>query len=147
VSRYDHHCPWINNCVSSYNLGKFTLFLLLLILGCVEVMFLSISFYLDTFERIRPTTLFPLGEDKDKYALINMLLCGGLAAVFCVMLFSLLGDQLKNLFSNTPSYERAKNVRRKGSSLLTAHSEEGMMDAINSETKPEVTLDEEDADN
>lgn len=45
ISRYDHHCPWINNCVSSYNIGKFTAFIVLLILGTMEVMFVSVNFY------------------------------------------------------------------------------------------------------
>ncbi len=45
VSRYDHHCPWINNCVSGFNIGKFTAFLFLLLLGCMEVLFISITNY------------------------------------------------------------------------------------------------------
>lgn len=42
IHRYDHHCPWINNCVGSHNVGKFTFFLSLLIFGLVEVCFCSI---------------------------------------------------------------------------------------------------------
>jgi hypothetical protein len=41
-----------------------------------------------------------------------MIVCGLLAALFCTMLVSLLGDQLKNLFSNSTSYERAKSLRK-----------------------------------
>ena len=29
VSKYDHHCPWINNCVGARNFGFFYLYLML----------------------------------------------------------------------------------------------------------------------
>ena len=113
ISRYDHHCPWINNCVSSYNIGKFTAFILLLILGTIEVMFLSVNFYFDALPALRPSRLIPIPEqDRDKYYLANMVVSGLLAGLFCFLLVSLLGDQLKNLCSNSTSYERAKNLSK-----------------------------------
>jgi hypothetical protein len=105
VSRYDHHCPWINNCVSGLNIGKFTAFLLLLLFGCMEVMFLSIAYYCRAISALRPSRLLPIAQaDRGKYELTNMVVCGLLAALFCTMLVSLIGDQLRNLFSNTTSY-------------------------------------------
>lgn len=41
-----------------------------------------------------------------------MIVSSLLAGIFCFLLVSLLGDQLKNLFSNSTSYERAKNLSK-----------------------------------
>ena len=113
VSRYDHHCPWINNCVSAFNIGKFTTFLVLLLVGGVEVLFVSITYYCRALQALQPSKLLPIADsDREKYELTNMIVCGLLAALFISMLISLLGDQLKNLFSNTTSYERAKSIRK-----------------------------------
>jgi hypothetical protein len=58
-----------------------------------------------------------------------MIVCGLLAALFISMLISLLGDQLKNLFSNTTSYERAKSLRK--STLL--EQDENVESGINND--------------
>jgi hypothetical protein len=138
VNRYDHHCPWINNCVSSFNIGKFTAFIVLLIVGCVEVMFLSICFYFKGLTILHPSRLISIAEeDRNKYYLTNMVVCGLLSALFCMLLFSLLGDQLKNLCSNTTSYERAKSLRK--STLL--ETDEHVRDSINNDPTSSVALD------
>ena len=49
IYRYDHHCPWINNCVGSHNIGRFTLFLSLLAFGLLEVLFCSVCLLIDQF--------------------------------------------------------------------------------------------------
>jgi palmitoyltransferase len=111
IWRYDHHCPWINNCVSAYNLGKFTLFLLLLILATAEVLFLSLTLQTQALPAIVHNDLLPLSADTlNTIVLANLIVCGSLSLICCVLLFSVLGEQLKNLFSNSTSYERAKNV-------------------------------------
>ena len=30
VERFDHHCPWVNNCVGTQNQGMFVIFLVLM---------------------------------------------------------------------------------------------------------------------
>ena len=74
-------------------------------------MFVSVNFYFDALPALRPSRLIPIPEqDRDKYYLANMVVSGLLAGLFCFLLVSLLGDQLKNLCSNSTSYERAKNL-------------------------------------
>jgi palmitoyltransferase ZDHHC13/17 len=119
VWRYDHHCPWINNCVSTFNIGKFTLFLCLLILACVEVIFVSMSLQLECYSMFKRTTLLPIDEGLlDTIILVNCIIATLLAVIAVLLLFNLLGDQLKNIFSDTTSYERAKQVQKE--SLLSA---------------------------
>lgn len=113
VSRYDHHCPWINNCVSVFNIGKFALFLLLLAVGSLEVLFLALSLQTEAFAQIIRTDLISIPEDvMSKVVLANLLLCGTLSILVCIAICSLLGDQLKNIFTNSTAYERAKNTKR-----------------------------------
>lgn len=77
-----------------------------------------------------------------------MIVSSFLALLSFILIFSLLIDQLINIFTNTTSYERAKNVNKKSSTLLSAHSEEGtMMDSINEEENIAVTESEEDEPN
>ena len=61
-----------------------------------------------------------------------------LAGVFCFLLVSLLGDQLKNLCSNSTSYERAKNLSR---STLLESTHDHLDSGINN---PSEVLEEED---
>ena len=74
--------------------------------------------------------------------MVNLIVCGGLSLVMSLMLCSLLGDQLKNLVSNSSSYERNKNIRHKKDSLLTTNERS----LANSEEIKDVEEDDEDDD-
>jgi hypothetical protein len=93
----------------------------MLILACLEVIFMSLSLQTGAFKMVKKTSLIPLDEDIiDKIVLANCIFSSILAAVVCILTFNLLGDQLKNLFSNSTSYERARNIKKE-SLLSTVH--------------------------
>lgn len=60
VERFDHHCPWINNCVGVNNHGPFLVFLLSTWLLCLLVMAFSIHIMvLGASEQLE---MMPLGD-------------------------------------------------------------------------------------
>ncbi|KAM4852190.1 palmitoyltransferase ZDHHC6 isoform 3-T3 [Thomomys bottae] len=53
VMKMDHHCPWINNCCGYQNHASFTLFLLLVPLGCVHAAFIFVmTMYTQLYNRL-----------------------------------------------------------------------------------------------
>jgi len=51
VERFDHHCPWINNCVGINNHGVFMCFLISM-LSLLSVTFISICLNYNCYENI-----------------------------------------------------------------------------------------------
>lgn len=41
IAQYDHHCPWINNCVGRSNIGRFFLFLNLVLVAMLWMCYLG----------------------------------------------------------------------------------------------------------
>ena len=90
---------------------------------------------------VKKTSLIPLDEDIiDKIVLANCIFASILAAIVCILTFNLLGDQLKNLFSNSTSYERARNIKKE-SLLSTVHDRTSI-----NEVESEVDVEEAEED-
>jgi palmitoyltransferase len=49
VERFDHHCPWINNCVGINNHGYFYLYLVFTCLYALIIFFKSLTIILNAF--------------------------------------------------------------------------------------------------
>lgn len=53
IMKMDHHCPWINNCCGHQNHASFTLFLLLVPLGCIHAAFIFVmTMYTQLYNRV-----------------------------------------------------------------------------------------------
>jgi hypothetical protein len=50
VERFDHHCPWINNCVGTKNHGFFYIYVLSTLIYIVMVLLLSMKVLIRGFE-------------------------------------------------------------------------------------------------
>ena len=113
VERFDHHCPWINNCVGVQNHNYFLLYIGFQTLVIVTGLTLSVTamvrylesrhnHYNDIFSDIFPVDL----EYQDAFYLPFLCLLICLTAFFTLPLFLLLYVQMMNFKHGKTTMER-----------------------------------------
>ena len=113
VERFDHHCPWINNCVGVRNHNYFLLYILFQTLVIVTGLAMSVTamvrylesrsnYHNEIFSEIIPDSL----EFQDAFYLpfLGLLIC--LTAFFTLPLFLLLYVQIMNFRHGKTTMER-----------------------------------------
>lgn len=101
---FDHHCPWINNCVGSKNHPLFLVFLVATTFNLVLQVAL-LSYHLPCHVLCRPP-LWPVDSSLFTLKLVSSLVIILLSLFFLIPLSYLLAIQLKNFISNETTFER-----------------------------------------
>lgn len=91
VRVYDHHCPWINNCVGCGNLKYFIWFLLGLWLAMVDLIAMIVMHFEDEYTS---TTFVHWFTDDEKYARYVKFAVGGIVGVVVLPFFLMLSALL-----------------------------------------------------
>mmetsp|Transcript_17079 Transcript_17079/g.26423 ORF Transcript_17079/g.26423 Transcript_17079/m.26423 type:complete len:202 (+) Transcript_17079:735-1340(+) len=158
VERYDHHCPWINNCVGVNNHQYFIIFLSSLWVSNVLVFISSIVglFYLYELPKLKKNELFydflpeAFALEKWVYEMASLFVIV-LTGFFILPIGFLFYIQVRNFITNKTTNERfsrKKPARRHrepnelrmdstGSSLVSTTSSMIVEDIINDVGDPE----------
>ncbi|KAL4461578.1 hypothetical protein ABPG74_016202 [Tetrahymena malaccensis] len=113
IKVFDHHCPWINNCIGANNHKYFISFIILLWLNKLALLVLTFlhlltqyddedTFVLNWFKNLSENTLHSLLITK--YVAASLIIA--ITLPFFVMLSALCFVQINNLFLNLTTYER-----------------------------------------
>ncbi|OMJ77943.1 hypothetical protein SteCoe_22382 [Stentor coeruleus] len=100
VNKFDHHCPWINNCIGVENQKFFILFLFVLILDLSISMTLGLMLYIDLY--IGHDHYIPEIYHSQYINLAVSIVC----AIVLIFIFPLFYIQICNLIYNKTTRER-----------------------------------------
>ncbi|CDW75853.1 dhhc zinc finger domain containing protein [Stylonychia lemnae] len=137
VERYDHHCPWINNCVGYRNHCYFYIYIVSLLTYMITVFFILVT---SLESRLKPhlkisqikdmyildslsNAIYGVEGDERSYFIMN--LCNIILLIVCIIfmipLMILVFVQTKNMMSNETTGERFSRKREQsGASSATS---------------------------
>lgn len=100
VKKYDHHCPWIRNCVGQ---GNFSAFFAFLTVCCLDFLYTSVLGVLDYFDMLQEERRFLRYKSYHKeFGLTVTILC-----IVCFMFaFPVWFVQMSNIIKKTTTKER-----------------------------------------
>lgn len=100
VEKFDHHCPWINNCIGGKNLGWFLLFVLTTWLSLL----VSLAIVAGTFgvDDLRHEIFEVHPAVRELILVLNL----ALIVLFSALVLALAGFQLQNFFRGVTTCER-----------------------------------------
>jgi len=77
VSVYDHHCPWIDNCVGAKNLGYFLVFTFSVLLTTIYIAVFACFVFAETDRQTEPNyKYFPkLIDDENLLDILKSVAC------------------------------------------------------------------------
>ena len=97
VLDYDHHCPWIRNCVGA---GNFKIFIVFLVICCVDLAYTSILGLLDFLEKLN--NQYRIVEVKSYHKEMGLVVTGICFLGFCFA-FPVLMMQVYNYIKRAKS--------------------------------------------
>ncbi|PWN21149.1 hypothetical protein BCV69DRAFT_282647 [Microstroma glucosiphilum] len=140
IIKFDHHCPWLNQCVGLYNERYFVGFLVYMVLGTSIVLVVG---WPKAWEALRLWERWPYKTAPRLFVLLTYILCLAMGVALLVMLASHLDMISRNLTSVESSdrqfyigraqmRQKEREVQRKAASKATGR---GSADAETPEEK------------
>uniref|UniRef100_A0AC35U3G6 A2M_N_2 domain-containing protein n=1 Tax=Rhabditophanes sp. KR3021 TaxID=114890 RepID=A0AC35U3G6_9BILA len=133
VSLYDHHCPWVNNCIGEFNQKYFLQFLLFIGLSAIYAIFvviLSWSFHDDGGLTGKNG---PFGESAHHLKVLHTIFLTIESSMFGMFVLAVSCDQLQAIFKDETPIERLQ--RRGYSGRRTSKSKYSQMAKVCGQAK------------